>query len=76
MDVFIIDPNRALTNKAVSFAVGETKTTKFSPQIKDFYLYSLPMGKLVALNSNKDPIAYYGVFKIAAEPALVLDNKT
>lgn len=75
-DVFIIDPNRPLTNKAVSFAEGETKTTKFLPEITDFDLYSLPMGKLVALNSNKDPIAYYGVFKNAAEAALVLDNKT
>ena len=54
---------------------GETKTTKFLPQITDFYLYSLPVGKIVALNSNKDPINYYGVFKNAAEAALVLDNK-
>ena len=34
------------------------------------------MGKLVALNSAKDPINYYGVFKNPAEAALILDNKS
>lgn len=69
LDVFIIDPNRPLTNKTVTYF----DTNLFS-QIKDFDLYSLPIGKLIALNSNKDPVNYFGVFTNAN--ALKLDNKT
>ena len=83
LDVFIIDPNRPLTNKTVIFFFD---TNLFS-QIKDFDLYSLrphpgarlgpgAIGKLIALNSNKDPVNYFGVFTNAAEAALKLDNKT
>ena len=71
LDVFIIDPNRPLTNKTVTFF----DTNLFS-QIKDFDFYSLPIAKLIALNSNKDPVNYFGVFTNAAEAALKLDNKT
>lgn len=71
MDVFIIDSSRPLTNKIVSF-----DDIVLLPQITDFDLYSLPMGKLVALNSNKDPVNYYGEFKSPAEAALALDNKS
>ena len=56
LDVFIIDPNRPLTNKTVIFFFD---TNLFS-QIKDFDLYSLPIAKLIALNSNKDPVKYFG----------------
>ena len=55
LDVFIIDPNRPLTNKTVTFF----DTNLFS-QIKDFDFYSLPIAKLIALNSNKDPVKYFG----------------
>lgn len=71
LDVLIIDPNRPLTNKTVSYF-----DTNLLYQIKDFDLYSLPIGKLIALNSNKDPVNYFGVFTNAAEAALKLDNKT
>ena len=62
LDVFIIvrlrerkRTNRPLTNKTVTYF----DTNLFS-QIKDFDLYSLPIGKLIALNSNKDPVKYFG----------------
>ena len=78
LDVFIIVrlrcTNRPLTNKTVTYF----DTNLFS-QIKDFDLYSLPIGKLIALNSNKDPVNYFGVFTNAAvrrAAALKLDNKT
>ena len=62
LDVFIIvrlrerkRTNRPLTNKTVTYF----DTNLFS-QIKDFDLYSLPIAKLIALNSNKDPVKYFG----------------
>ena len=33
-------------------------------------------GKLIALNSNKDPVHYYGTYNSPANAALALDNKT
>lgn len=71
LDVFIVDVSRPLTNNAVIFE----DTTLLSP-ITDFDLYSLPMGKLIALNSNKDPVNYYGIYNSPANAALALDNKT
>jgi hypothetical protein len=83
--VFIIDLNRPLTNKTVTFddtkLFGRTDTRSSQPHISDFDLYSLPIGKLVVLNSEKDPINYYcpalwrSVFKNSAEAALILDKK-
>lgn len=69
--MFIVDTSRPLTNKTVSF-----DDLISLPQITDFDLYSLPIDKLVALNSNKDPVNYYGIFKSPAEAALTLDNKS
>lgn len=50
-------------------------TTVLSP-ITDFDLYSLPMGKLIALNSYKYPVHFYGTYNSPADAALALDNKT
>jgi hypothetical protein len=53
LEVFIVDTSRPLTNKTVSF-----EDIISLAQITDFDLYSPPMGKLVALNSNKDFVNY------------------
>lgn len=71
LDVFIVDSSRPLTNNMVNFK----DTTVLSP-ITDFDLYSLPMGKLIALNSYKYPVHFYGTYNSPADAALALDNKT